>query len=137
MQKWIGGWHRYLPVQFLEEGLLHVENFRTSVRSIGDVDTVTYFGRVDLLVLACHQQGSDSHKLKLAAFYTDFAAIAIDDVDTEVECVGIQAEFHVDFDQPVDKDGTHFGVDIFLAIHVGMRSCSFLLKVSSFKRVNK
>lgn len=77
-------------------------------------------------MFAGNKKGSHSHELELAAFHWHFAAVPINNVDTQVERVGVETELHVDFDQPVDKDGAHFGVDVILTVHVGLRLCSCL-----------
>ena len=30
----------------------------------------------------------------------------------------MKAKFHVDFNQPVNEDGPHLGIDVILAVHV-------------------
>lgn len=137
MKKRMCSGHGDPPVEFSENGLLHIKYLLAGVGPVGDVYTVAYFRRVNLLVLAGHKKGSHSNKLELATLYWYFTAITVNNVDAEVKCVGIEAEFHVDFDQPVNKDGTHFGINILLAVHVWMWLCSCLTEETEVVEQNE
>lgn len=61
--------------------------------------------------------------------------VSINEVDGEVESVEGHFEGHVDFDDPVDEDGPHVGVDFELEVfHVVGRRNEFDLGIGGRKR---
>jgi len=69
-------------------------------------------------VFARDKQCSDTDKLEFGPQDIDFAAVSINYADAEVECLWDKAEFHVDFDEPINEDCPHPGIYVLLSKHV-------------------
>ena len=75
------------------------------VRFVANVHKVAEIRRVDVLVLARHEQGARANELQILPRGRCLAEIAIDDIDREKQHLGLALQFQVNGGQPVDENG--------------------------------
>lgn len=88
------------------------------VSAIANVNQVSQLWRIDLFILGSDQEGSDADKLELGSRDFALGEVSVNEVDGQVQRLGDKLEFQVDFYQPIDKDGSHAFVDVWLTFHV-------------------
>ena len=75
------------------------------VRPVANVHQIAQLRRVNVLVLARHEQGARANELQVLPRGRCLAEIAIDDVDCEEEHLGLALHFQMNGGQPVDENG--------------------------------
>jgi hypothetical protein len=116
--KGVSGRDGDLEDQLGQNVVFHVEHLLAGKAAVGDIDAVTHLRRVDLLILGGDEESRDSNELEPGAFNIDKAEIAVENVDAKVQCLGDEAKFHVDFDEPVNKNGSHCNSQTCLSMHI-------------------
>ena len=114
--------------------MLHVKDLLPVVGSIRDVNTVTYFRRIDLFVFARDKQCSDTDKLEFGSQDIDLAAISVNYTNAEIQRLWDEAEFHVHFDEPINEDCPHPGIYIFLSSHLRFHFVSYWWRFKGSER---
>ena len=99
--------------------MFHIKDFLSIVGSIRNVDAITNFGRVNLLMLARNKESGDTNELEFRPQDIDSAAVSINDADAKEECFRYETKFHVYLYKPINENCPHPTVYILLLGHVG------------------
>ena len=135
VQKRMPGGDGNLEFQVVENCGLHVENLLARKATVRNVDAVSHFGRVDLFVLAGNKERGDPNKLELGTIDLDKRKVAVQDVDAKVQGLWDKTELHVDFNEPINENGSHRSSEALLIMHVWMRTRFSLRKAQARQEV--
>lgn len=116
-----------VKVERREKVSFSLEHLGDVVSSIGHVDEMSDGRADDFLVLGSHEETGDADQLEFLERDDANGEESINEVGSDEQCLGEQAEFRVDLNQPVHDDATHVPVDLALIIHVvGFRLSLYL-----------
>ena len=90
----------------------------TYVGSICDVHQIAEFWWVDFLVLGGQHEAGHADELQLGSAHSLALQVPVNKVDCEIERLMNHLEFEVNLNEPVNQDGSHLLIDVFLLGHV-------------------
>ena len=99
--------------------LLHLDEGRFVIGIATNLDEILYRRNTLLCVLKLCRNPEGSAADKLIMFNVDDATrnIAIDDVESQIECFWSETESEVDLDEEIDEARSHVPSDLRLLIH--------------------
>mmetsp|Transcript_63340 Transcript_63340/g.133582 ORF Transcript_63340/g.133582 Transcript_63340/m.133582 type:complete len:298 (+) Transcript_63340:831-1724(+) len=115
----LGSRCHHLELEDAQEGAFQVEDFLLCARILRDVDQEVGRGRIPLFELRCNVQCYDAHELKTLPDDLSLGEVSVEQLHCQEKSALGHLPSPLDFDQPVDEDGSHLGVDVGLAVDAG------------------
>mmetsp|Transcript_11863 Transcript_11863/g.21740 ORF Transcript_11863/g.21740 Transcript_11863/m.21740 type:complete len:208 (-) Transcript_11863:161-784(-) len=130
-QEHVNRWAGDVVVQGRKHQTFHTKDVVTCICVCGNVDEILHFWWINLFILCCQQHSNNTDKLELLPADHFLIQKSVDNFHGQEKGFRQELELEVHINQPVDKDCSHFFINVSLdAAHVVRRGSPDQLRFS-------
>ena len=104
LEEAVGRWRGQDEAELGKNFLLHFEHLVLGELVLADGQKFAQLWRINFFILGCNQQRRHSKQVELALLNLDFRQVLINDELGHVKALGLQAEFSVHVDDPLEQE---------------------------------